>query len=71
MHWFLKQHQDWILVSVAAFLLGAMIGFYIWGIEVVLGNLTHAVSSGSTVASPVQFHVDDAAKILSDRGLLQ
>ena len=68
---FLKKHQDWVLVVAAAFLMGGVIGFYVWGTNVLLSNLTQAVAPALTASSSTEFMIHDAEKILSDRGLLQ
>ena len=68
---FIKHYQDWVLVSVAALLVGVIVGFYIWGTDVLLTHLTQAISSGGTAAPTVEFNIDGAQKILSARGLLQ
>ena len=67
---FLLHHQDWVLVFIAALMLGGIVGFYTWGTNVLLTDLTHAIGSGASSSAAVQFNIDDAQKILSARGLL-
>lgn len=70
-NFFLRKHQDWLLVALAALFLGIVIGFYIWGTNVLLTNMSQAVGSVPTASSTSEFLIQDAQKILSDRGLLQ
>ena len=67
---FLSHHQDWILVSIAALLLGGIAGFYIWGTDVLLTDVTQAIGSGASGPPAVKFNIDEAQKILGARGLL-
>ena len=67
---FLSHHQDWVLVFIAALMLGGIVGFYAWGTNVLLTDLTQAIGSGASSSTAVQFNINGAQKILGARGLL-
>lgn len=71
LHSFLRKYQDWVLVAGAAVLLGAVIGFYVWGTNILLTSVAEAVKSISIASSTSEFLLQDAQKILNDRGLLK
>ena len=71
MNFFFKQHQDWVLIFIAALFVGIVMGFYVWGIDALLLNVTQAIGLGGDTAPAVKFHTDDAERILRERGLIQ
>ena len=70
MKYFFTRYQDWILVFIAALLLGGIVGFYAWGTNVLFVDMTRAIGSEASTPPAVEFHIGDAEKILGARGLL-
>ena len=65
----IKKNQDVVLAILAVIFLGGIIWSYVWGIKYLLASLTKAVVIEKGQNSVVQFDLENAKKILSDRGL--
>lgn len=65
-----QKHQDWFLGGVAVLLLAAIIGFFAWGVGVLVANLNRATNVESNAQSTVEFDAGKAEGVLRARGLL-
>lgn len=64
---FLKSHPETLLIVLAIFFLGIIVGYFIWGISDVIGAVNQALTF-TVPAEKMSFDIDGASR-LNLRGL--
>ena len=65
----IKDYLDWILGIGALALIGAVISFYIWGVNALVADFDRALSAESVSQSSVRFNIGEIRLILQTKGL--
>jgi hypothetical protein len=69
---FIKRHQESVLIFVALVLLGIIIAYFVWGINILTVNLNRAVNpEKNSLTQKTQFEIEAAKEVLKQRGLAQ
>ncbi len=67
---FFKKHPDLILVSLTVIFLGLLVGYYFWGIGILVQHLNRAINTSQGGSTAVGFDMA-GAKSLNLKGLVQ
>ena len=69
MRLFFRRGQDLVLAALGIVFAGIIVGSFVWSVQILVGSFESALASQKSGDAQTTFHLDEAKKILTDRGL--
>ena len=68
---FYKENLEWILVATALLIVIGLLGFYIFGIRVLVQSFNDSLSTPQVQSEITEFNLSEAERLLGSRNLLK